>query len=278
LSTAGRGPQTPDMPAFERGAKLPAPPAGGPAGGGRRWAALLIAGAAVLLIAVPAVAIEAIRSNDRAPAEAPSSPPPFETLPLPAHMKVAFTDHFQAAFGPWQFLFQYVNGYYYRGTFRIDDPGGYQRSTVVVHTLPQGTSLMSVQVKAVEANKTSLALSTLLIGCLTDPHTGDGYYFHIDPSEGFWNIARLQGGRWTVLNSHEPEPAIRTGPRPNEIRGVCDSSGHPTELYLFVNGTLVGTAGDDMSLGAPFTTMAMGEVGKNGIDARFDNAVIKVSP
>jgi tRNA A-37 threonylcarbamoyl transferase component Bud32 len=98
---------------------------------------------------------------------------------------------------------------------------------------------------------------------------GDGYYLRIS-GDGYYSIARAQGGDFDALVEWTQSSVIRQGDATNHIRAICDGS----TLALYVNGQrLVATEDDAFTTGD--IALAATTYEDKVTEIHFDNLVVR---
>ena len=166
----------------------------------------------------------------------PTPPPPATNTPAPEMGGLLLEDDFESPTSGWE------SGEYDTGSV------GYQRGVYVVTAFGNsdtmwGTANGSFDDLVVEVDATQVSAgpdndNDYGVIC-REQGNGDGYHLLIS-GDGFYTIARAEGGSFEWLVDWTESDVIQQGNATNRIRAVCDGS----TLALFVNGHRLATAED----------------------------------
>jgi tRNA A-37 threonylcarbamoyl transferase component Bud32 len=167
----------------------------------------------------------------------PSTPRALVTnTPMPEVSDILFEDDFESPASGWEI------GDYEGGSV------GYERGAYVVTALGNGDTMwgtanrslgnLTIEVDATQVSAGPDNDNDYGVVC-REQGNGDGYHLLIS-GDGFYAIARSEGGSFEWLVDWTESNAIRQGNATNRIQGVCDGS----TLTLFVNRQRLATAED----------------------------------
>jgi hypothetical protein len=160
-----------------------------------------------------------------------------------------------------------------------DDGGvGYKEGSYFITSVGDGSTMWGVanqsfsdvvievdatQVSAPENNNNDYGLACRV------QSGGNGYYFLIS-GDGYYAIARAEGGDFAWLVDFTESDAIHQGNAANQIQATCDGS----TLELFINGQRLAKA-DDSTFTSGDIALTATSYEDAPTEIRFDNLVVR---
>jgi serine/threonine protein kinase len=250
---------------------------------GRRPA--LIAGAALVVVGVVAVAVVLATRSNKPSGEAgqlsnPGTPQsssggtqssPGGSAATPPAGNVLFQDGFSDPTSGWPtYESSSATASYADGAFQIDAREAKPQWTTT-RLMADRTALADVGVQAKIARQSGPDASSL-VGVLCRYHDQNNTYLLGAKGDGSFLIAKRLDGAWATLKSGKaPEAVVRSGSENNVVRGDCVGTS-PVTLTLWVNGSRVAQATDgDSRFTEGSVGLAVWPFTADGMLARFDD-------
>jgi hypothetical protein len=193
----------------------------------------------------------------------PASPTRTATLAPTPTREIIFQENFEATRGWYTFESERYRMQYLQGGYRI-----YNNITeaAVTSVRTQKHSDVHLEVEAARVSGPQNGYYGLVCRYQDDGN----YYAAVVSSDGFYGVARIQGGMLTFIS---PAPAantaVKTGFTVNRIEMTC----HSNSLSLFVNGNKLVQV-KDTTFTEGFIGLVAGTGSIPGLEVKFDNFTV----